>query len=107
MFTDKSPDACIKIIDFGISRKFTSTKLMKKRIGTVYYMAPEIWKKGYNEKCDIWACGIILYILLCGYPPFSGSNNDELVSKIKLGKYRFLGTINIIILLFLFKECDW
>jgi len=43
---------------------------MKKRIGTVYYMAPEIWKKGYNEKCDVWACGIILYILLSGYPPF-------------------------------------
>ena len=42
MFADKSGDACLKIIDFGISRKFNVNKLMKKRIGTVYYMAPEI-----------------------------------------------------------------
>ena len=64
---------------------------MKKRIGTVHYMAPEIWKKGYNEKCDVWASGIVLYILLCGYPPFSGINNDDLVKKIKLGNFKFPG----------------
>ena len=53
MFADKSADSSLKIIDFGISRKFNPNKLMKKKIGTVYYMAPEMWKKGYNEKCDI------------------------------------------------------
>ena len=42
MLSDKSADPCVKIIDFGISRKLVPKKLMTKRIGTVYYMAPEI-----------------------------------------------------------------
>ena len=53
MMMDKDSDSCLKIIDFGISRKFSANRLMKKCIGTIYYMAPEIWKKSYNEKCDI------------------------------------------------------
>jgi len=40
--------------------------------GTPYYMAPEIMKENYNEKVDVWACGIILFTLLCGHPPFQG-----------------------------------
>jgi len=51
-------------------------------------MAPEVLLRNYNEKCDVWSCGILLYILLCGYPPFNGSN-DEVKIKIKEGKYEF------------------
>ncbi len=54
-----------------------------------YYIAPEVIKKNYNEKCDVWSCGVILYILLCGYPPFSGRTEEEIMRKIKLGKYDF------------------
>lgn len=72
LFDQKKQNANIKVIDFGTSRKFDPTKKLTKRLGTPYYIAPEVLKKNYDEKCDVWSCGVILYILLCGYPPFNG-----------------------------------
>lgn len=43
----------------------------------------------YNEKCDVWSIGVIMYILLSGYPPFNGSDNDEIMDKVKIGKFNF------------------
>jgi calcium-dependent protein kinase len=45
----------------------------------------------YDEKCDVWSCGVIMYILLCGYPPFKGKNHKEIFEKIKTGKFSFAG----------------
>ena len=53
-------------------------------MGTPYYIAPEVIKGNYNYKCDIWSCGVILYVLLCGTPPFNGKNDQEITEKIKL-----------------------
>ena len=53
---------------------------MKTKVGTIYYMSPEIIKGNYDEKCDIWACGVILYTLLGGYPPFNGSTDKDIYS---------------------------
>ncbi|CAD8108658.1 unnamed protein product [Paramecium primaurelia] len=89
LFSGTEPEALIKIIDFGCSRRFNSQKNMTKRLGTPYYIAPEVLNHNYNEKCDVWSCGVILYILLCGYPPFTGKNENEIFEKVKTGKFKF------------------
>jgi len=60
----------IKLIDFGISCRIKPKEKLHKFFGTPYYMAPEVIKRDYNEKCDLWSCGVILYVIMCGYPPF-------------------------------------
>jgi calcium-dependent protein kinase len=61
----------IKVIDFGAAVFLDPGQLYNDRFGTVYYVAPEIVKgKGYNNKCDIWSMGVILFALLCGEVPF-------------------------------------
>jgi calcium-dependent protein kinase len=61
---------------------------MNQKFGTPYYIAPEVLENRYDQKCDLWSIGVILYILLCGYPPFNGANDDQIIKKVKAGKFR-------------------
>jgi calcium-dependent protein kinase len=63
--------------------------VLKTKAGTPFYIAPEVLTGNYNEKCDVWSGGVILYILLCGYPPFYGENNKEILEAVKKGKLDF------------------
>ena len=72
----------LKIIDFGASVLMKGRKKITFRFGTPYYIAPEVLKQSYNEKCDIWSTGVILYLLLIGSPPFDGQNDSEIWKKI-------------------------
>ena len=77
----------VKVIDFGTSIEYNPTEKLKAKLGTAYYIAPEVLRGEYDEKCDVWSCGVILYIFLCGYPPFNGQNDNEIFQKIKKGKF--------------------
>jgi calcium-dependent protein kinase len=78
----------IKIIDFGTAKKFNPTKKMKGFHGSSYYIAPEVIRQSYSKECDVWSCGVILYILLSGSPPFYGNNDAEIFSAISKGEFR-------------------
>lgn len=78
LFESKSKEAQIRLIDFGLAKFFNnknSQSLMKTRIGTPYYMAPEVLEGAYDETCDMWSIGVITYCLLCGYPPFNAETD--------------------------------
>ena len=77
----------IKICDFGTSKIVEKGAVQRKLVGSSYYIAPEVIKKKYNEKCDLWSCGVILYILLSGRPPFGGNDDHEIMENVKTGKY--------------------
>lgn len=65
---------------------------MSQIFGTAYYIAPEVLKGEYNEKCDLWSIGVILYILLSGKPPFDGNDDKEIVTNVRMGVYSITGS---------------
>ena len=77
----------MKIIDFGTAKIFERKKKEKEIIGSSYYITPEVLKKNYNEKCDTWSVGVILYMTLTGVPPFDGETDEDIIHRIKIGKY--------------------
>ena len=83
--SDKSEGAEVKLIDFGLSKRFSSKDQlakMKTVVGTPYYVAPEVLKGSYDKRCDVWSLGVILFVFLCGYPPFEGDNNKEIFKNV-------------------------
>jgi len=94
LFLDKRPDSPLKIIDFGLAARFQPGQVMATKAGTPYYVAPQVLQGKYGKECDLWSAGVIMYILLCGYPPFHGDNDAEILQKVKAGKFTF-------------NEADW
>jgi len=85
-----SPDSRIKIADFGLSKTMEAQSVLQTACGTPGYVAPEVLLgEGYNQEVDVWSIGVIMYILLCGFPPFYAENNSKLFEKIMEGKFTF------------------
>ena len=89
MITNREKNGClqVKLIDFGTAKIFEKGHQENKYVGSSYYMAPEIIKRKYDEKCDLWSIGVIMYILLTGRPPFDGNDDDEILENVKKGVY--------------------
>ncbi|XP_051641825.1 serine/threonine-protein kinase Chk2 isoform X1 [Manacus candei] len=91
-----SEETClIKITDFGQSKILGEASLMKTLCGTPMYLAPEVLNSlgtaGYSRAVDCWSLGVILFVCLCGYPPFSEQNSKlSLEDQITRGEYRFI-----------------
>ena len=114
LFQTQSDDSTLKLIDFGLSINFflnptdkeevfesTDKEMPKEKVktelkqlaGTAFYMAPEVIAHNYNEKCDLWSAGVIMYIQLSGHPPFYGMNDSDVMEEVKKGKLDFSGIV--------------
>lgn len=80
---------CAQIIDFGLSRFEDMQTAMTTRVGTPYYIAPEVLSRKYDKACDLWSIGVITYILLAGYPPFYGESDQEIFASVRHGYFDF------------------
>lgn len=89
MFKDTSPDSEIKLIDFGLSTYTIEDRVMKTKVGTPYYVAPEVLEGEYQKSWDMWSIGVITYLMLWGHPPFQGETNDDIFDAIESAKITF------------------
>jgi len=81
--------ANLKLIDFGLSKRFTPGEFASTKAGTPYYVAPEVLEGRYAQQSDVWSIGVIMYILLCGAPPFSGPDTAAVLEAVRRGLVSF------------------
>merc|ERR1712183_120950 len=89
MTKDPLDSIVLKLIDFGLSRRFKPGEVLTTKAVSPYYVAPQVLAGKYDSMCDSWSCGVIMYVLLCGYPPFYGDTDAEVLAKVRLGRYVF------------------
>ncbi|CEM30249.1 unnamed protein product [Vitrella brassicaformis CCMP3155] len=89
LFSTEATRAPLKIIDWGFSTMCPKDHGFSSTVGTPYYVAPQVLAGKYDKSCDLWSAGVILYILLSGYPPFHGTDNHEILKKVKSGRFDF------------------
>ncbi|KAK4253283.1 hypothetical protein QN277_010607 [Acacia crassicarpa] len=89
LFANKKENSPLKAIDFGLSIFFKPGERFSEIVGSPYYMAPEVLKRNYGPEIDIWSAGVILYILLCGVPPFWAESEQGVAQAILRGHIDF------------------
>jgi len=93
LFMTKDPidheNNLLKIIDFGLSCKFKAGQILSTKAGTPYYVAPQVLAGKYDQSSDLWSIGVIMFVMLCGYPPFFGETDCDVLAKVRLGNFTF------------------
>ena len=87
LLIDKDQNNILKLIDFGTSVAYTRGDKIEGVHGTSYYIAPEVLKGSYTTQCDVWSMGVIMFIMLCGKPPFGGKQNKDIINNVLHGTY--------------------
>ncbi|CAO2826745.1 unnamed protein product [Amaranthus hypochondriacus] len=89
LFANKKENSALKAIDFGLSVFFRPGERFTEIVGSPYYMAPEVLRRNYGPEVDVWSAGVILYILLCGVPPFWAETEQGVALAILRGVIDF------------------
>jgi calcium/calmodulin-dependent protein kinase I len=90
LYSSKGDDAVLKLADFGLAKMLQHNQLLTSACGTPGYVAPEMLKKkSYGKEVDMWSLGVILYILVAGYPPFYQEDHNEMFRAICAADYDF------------------
>eukprot|EP00930_Biecheleria_cincta_P033650 TRINITY_DN23310_c0_g1_i1.p1 TRINITY_DN23310_c0_g1~~TRINITY_DN23310_c0_g1_i1.p1 ORF type:complete len:547 (-),score=103.68 TRINITY_DN23310_c0_g1_i1:50-1690(-) len=85
-------DNTLKLIDFGMSQLLQDEMPISRTVGTALYMAPEVGKHaGYGKPVDMWSCGVLMYMMLCGAPPFTGRNDRQIHERARSDPLKMLG----------------
>lgn len=92
MFADEERDPNnVRLLDFGMARRFSSSQHFHDRAGTIYTMSPEALRGDYTEKADMWSIGVMAFHLLSGKRPFWGESKTEIARKVANARYSFTG----------------
>jgi len=92
IFTTKEAleKSTLKLIDFGLAREYEQGQILATKAGTPYYVAPQVLAGKYDHQADMWSLGVIMYVILCGYPPFHGDTDEEVLQKVRSGQFTFV-----------------
>lgn len=88
LFLSADEDSELKVTDFGLSTFYRQGQRFTEVVGSAYYIAPEVLQRGYGPQCDVWSIGVIMYITLCGRPPFFGRTESAVFNNIMKAKAR-------------------
>lgn len=91
LYSAGADDSSLKLADFGLAHILGPGEMMHNVCGTPGYVAPEVLSvnPAYGIEVDMWSIGVILFILLCGYPPFFDEDNQRLFAKIREARFEF------------------
>ena len=86
---DRKGSINVKLVGFHCAHEFKKNQRFERMVGTSYYVAPEVLLHDYDQQCDMWSLGVVIYVMLTGRPPFNGIDDKQIVRKIRDGAFQF------------------